>query len=62
MIRVLIAGDMHMIRGALVALLSPEDGMEPSPSWNAATRSWTPRCAPGPTSQSWISTCQGWTA
>ena len=39
MIRVLIAGDMHMIRGALVALLSLEDDMEPSPNWNAATRS-----------------------
>lgn len=28
MIRVLIAEDMHMIRGALVALLTLEDDME----------------------------------
>ena len=58
MIRVLIAEDMHMIRGALVALLKLEPDIEVVASSIAATRSWRRRFARSPTSPSSTSICQ----
>ena len=63
MIRVLIAEDMHMIRGALVALLSLEDGHGGRRRAGARRRDRRHRAGgPGPTWRCSTSTCRAWTA
>jgi DNA-binding NarL/FixJ family response regulator len=63
MIRVLIAEDMHLIRGALVALLRLEDDMEVVAEAGARRPDPAPRPWPAaPTSPSSTSTCPDWTA
>ena len=60
MIRILIAEDMHMIRGALVALLSLEDGMEVVAELDRGDEDVRPRYGRDQTLRCLISTFPGW--
>jgi hypothetical protein len=61
-IRVLIAEDMHMIRGALVALLSFEDDIEVVGELDRGDEVVPAALRMGPTWRSWTSTYPAWTA
>ena len=64
MIRVLLAEDQAMVRGALAApAVARSRTSRWSPRWPAATRSWRPRAARAPTWRCWTSRCPastGW--
>jgi two-component system response regulator DesR len=59
MIRILIAEDMHLIRGALVALLSLEDGMDVVAELDRGDEIVAAALRTRRTWPSWTSTCPG---